>query len=211
MTLQPDGDLVRNGGQGGSVPVGKQECVRSAGSGTYQAEESTTHSLQYAEGTEGLDAALIDAGVFCLNSRVRSETVHTLQEHGVTGDDVAFLAHYIAEGEPNPGQQRKFLASLLRVPVEVKASLRVLSKRRKQWASSKDVTHGERNRMNYVPAPQEGEDPEQWQVERHAHIVWCRIRGDGATVQCVAAETGWTVAQVQNLYVMGHQLYGGGM
>jgi hypothetical protein len=185
--------------------------VRNAGSGSYQAEESTTHSLKYAEGTEGLDAALIDAGVFCLNSRVRSETVNNLQEHGVTGEDVAFLAHYIAEGEPNPGQQRKYLASLLRVPVDVKESLRVLAKRRKQWASGKDVSYGERNRMNYVAGPQEGEDEQQWRVERDAQVVYCRIHGDGRTAEDIAAETGWTVDQVRTLYTMGHQLYGGGL
>jgi len=209
MLRDPD-ELANRGGRGGSVPVSKQECVRNAGSGSYQAEESTTHSLKYAEGTEGLDAALIDAGVFCLNSRVRSETVNTLQEHGVTGEDVAFLAHYIAEGEPNPGQQRKFLASLLRIPVEVKQSLRVLAKRRKQWASSKDVSYGERNRMNYVAGPQEGEDEQQWRVERDAHIVYCRIHGDGADKQTVATEMGCEVHHVEYLFTLGHQLYGGG-
>ena len=209
MSLHDQDRPATHGGEGGSVPVGKQVCVWNAGSAAYRVDSSTKHTHQYDDGTEGLDQAMIDAGVFCLNRAKRSKVAEVLNEQDVNGNDVAFLAAYIAQGEKDVGLQRKYLAALLLNPVEVNESLRCLKHHRRRMSAT--PYEGERNRMNYTPGPQEGEDPEQWQVERHAQIVYGRIHGDGATPECVAAETGWEVAQVQNLYLMGHKLYGGGM
>ena len=61
MSLHDQDRPATHGGEGGSVPVGKQVCVWNADSAAYRVESSTKHTHQYDDGTEGLDQAMIDA------------------------------------------------------------------------------------------------------------------------------------------------------
>lgn len=203
MLRDPD-EFVNRGGRGGSVPVGTQVCVGVGTAGAVDAEDSTHPTHPSTTGTRAIEQALVEAGVFCLNRRVRAKVAAELEQAKVTAAHVELLRAHIAQSEPHVGLQRRYLAGLLKDADEVLQAVEAVQSIRQ------GAGYSERNSMAYKPEPMEGEDPEQFRVQRDAQIVYCRIHGDGRTAEDVAIETGWTVEQVRTLYTMGHQLYGGG-
>ena len=192
-------------GEGGSVPDRTQVCVGARTSAQDESPEPRKPAHQSTSTVGDIEAAMVAAGVFLMSNRARWAIAEQLQTHGVQADDIARLHRWIAASEPKEGQQRRFLAGLLSTPDDVAEALRTLDRH----AQSKGTQ--DRNGMDYQPQPLDGEDPERFEIERNAHIAYGRIHGDGADAQIVADEMGWSMQQVQNLYTMGVQLYGGGV
>ena len=203
MNLQHDAAHGIPGGQGGSVPDSKQVGVGARCSAPTGEQDSSKPAHQNTSSAGAIEAAMVAAGVFLMSSRARWAIAEQLHGHGIHSDDVGRLHRWIASSEPKEGLQRRFLAGLLSTPDDVAEALKTLD-RHAETRGSKD-----RNGMDYQPQPVEGEDPERFSVERDAHVVFGRIHGDGATAETVAAEMGWRLEQVQSLYTMGQQLFGG--
>jgi hypothetical protein len=191
------------GGEGGSVPDSKQVGVGARCSAPTGEQESSKPAHQSTSSTGAIEAAMVAAGVFLMSSRARWAIAEQLHGHGIHSDDIPRLHRWIASGEPKEGPQRRYLAGLLSNPDDVAEALKTLD-RHAETRGNQD-----RNGMQYEPQPMEGEDPEQFSVERDAQIVFGRIHGDHASAETVAAEMGWKLEQVQSLYTMGAQLYGG--
>jgi len=203
MLRDPD-ELANRGGRGGSVPVGTQVCVGVGTAGAVDAEDSTHPTHPSTTGTRAIEQVLIEAGVFCLNRRVRAKVAAELEQAKVTAAHIDLLQAHIAQSEPHVGLQRRYLAGLLKDPDEVLQAVEAVQSIRK------GAGYSERNSMGYKPEPQDGEDPAKFRVERDAQIVYCRMHGDGADKQTVATEMGCEVHHVEYLFTLGHQLYGGG-
>lgn len=148
---------------------------------------------------------MVAAGVYCLNSKARWAIAEQLAEAQLSGDDIDRLRRWIASSEPREGLQRRFLAGLLSNPQDAAEALTTLERHAETRGS------GDRNGMDYEPEPAEGEDPKQFRVERDAHIVFGRIHGDGADAATVAEELGIKKHQVEYLYTLGVQMFGGGL
>lgn len=204
MLRDPE-DFATRGGRGGSVPVGTQVCVGVGTSGTQDAEDSTHPTHPSTDGTRAIEQALIEAGVFCLNRRVRAKVAAELEQAKVKASHIQLLHAHIAQSEPHIGLQRRYLAGLCKEPDEVLQAVEAVQSIRQ------GAGYSERNAMGYEPQPLDGEDPEKFRVERDAQIAYCRINGDGAAKDTVAMELGCDAARVDYLYQLGHQLYGGGL
>jgi len=204
MTLKDAAGSGIPGGEGGSVPVGTQVCVRTSLSAPAQGPEARTSARQSTNGTGGVEAAMVAAGVFCLSSKARWAIAEELAKLDVCGNDVERLHRWLARTEPKEGLQRRYLAGLLSNPPETVEALKTLD-RHAESRRNKD-----RNSMGYEAGPLDGEDEDKWVCERHAQIVYCRIWGDGVTADVVAEELGKSVDDVQKLYDMGQKLYGSG-
>lgn len=206
MTLHNDALPSSNGGQGGSVPVGDPVCVGARHSGTTAEQpEASQHAHQSTNSTGGIEAAMVAAGVFLLSSRARWAIAEDLAKEGMQPADVERLMAWLAASEPTERLQRRYLAGLLSNPPDALEALKTLDRH----AETK-TNHGDRNTMSGGIGPIEGEDVEQYQRERNAHIVFGRIHGDGADVATVADEMGLACDAVQKLYTLGVQLFGGG-
>lgn len=148
---------------------------------------------------------MVAAGVFLLSSRARWAIAEDLAKEGMQPADVERLMAWLAASEPTERLQRRYLAGLLSNPPDALEALKTLDRH----AETK-TNHGDRNTMSGGIGPIEGEDVEQYQRERNAHIVFGRIHGDGADVATVADEMGLACDAVQKLYTLGVQLFGGG-
>jgi hypothetical protein len=149
---------------------------------------------------------MVAAGVFILSSRARWAIAEDLAQQGITPADLDRLVAWLVASEPKQHLQRRYLAGLLSSPPDVVEALKTLDRHAETKAN-----HGDRNTMSGDIGPMDGEDADKWRHERNAHICYARIHGDGVDAETVAAEMGLPLDNVQHLYTLGVQLFGGGV
>jgi hypothetical protein len=141
-------------------------------------------------------------GVFALSKKARLAIAEELWRAEVTPGHVERLFRWIAAGE-SEGKARRYLAGLLQDIEGAKEAIADLDRRDRIRGRS------ERNAMDYRDAPQEGEDPEVWEHDRMCVIAWCRVKGDGRTVEEVAEELGVKTGTITAMLDRGRVLRGG--
>lgn len=198
----------KGGAGGGSVPVSVQRSEeKDAGTSLVQ----TNPPPPQCEGvstTAALDAEMVSAGVFVLAAARRRACALGLSTAGLTTVDVADLAAFIANCEPDESRQRKYLAATLSDPERATEAVKDMQ----QWRNTRQEPQ-RRGPKQTAPwhdlETVDGRQREVWDHDRQCRIAYCRVVADHRTVQEVANELGVKTGTITAMIDRGRVLSGG--